>query len=188
MYLLIDNYDSFTFNLYALCLKCGMDVKVVKNDSFIDALSYSGIIISPGPSNPQNSGFSLNYLEKYAGEIPFFGVCLGMQCIGYYLGHRIKKANTIKHGKVDKVKVVKDSIILNGMESFNAVRYHSLAVEVDGNSNIVKAISERDREIMAIEDVKNMLFGVQFHPESYLSEDGEKIIKNFKNFCEKIRR
>ena len=184
MYLLIDNYDSFTYNLYALCVKCGMKVKVIKNDVFIDADNFTGIIISPGPSSPDNSGYSLKYLEKYSGKIPFFGVCLGMQCIGHFLGYEVSRAKSVKHGKLDKIKVLKNSIILRNLQTFKAVRYHSLSVKVSLKSEIVKAKSESDDEVMAIENVNKMLFGVQFHPESYLSEEGNKIIKNFKNFCE----
>ena len=184
MYLLIDNYDSFTYNLYALCVKCGMKVKVIKNDVFIDADNFTGIIISPGPSSPDNSGYSLKYLEKYSGKIPIFGVCLGMQCIGHFLGYEVSRAKFIKHGKLDKIKVLKNSTILRNLQTFKAVRYHSLSVKVSLKSEIVKAKSESDDEVMAIEDVNKMLFGVQFHPESYLSEEGNKIIKNFKNFCD----
>lgn len=184
MYLLIDNYDSFTYNLYALCVKCGMKVKVIKNDVFIDADNFTGIIISPGPSSPDNSGYSLKYLEKYSGKIPFFGVCLGMQCIGHFLGYEVSRAKSVKHGKLDKIKVLKNSTILRNLQTFKAVRYHSLSVKVSLKSEIVKAKSESDDEVMAIEDVNKMLFGVQFHPESYLSEEGNKIIKNFKNFCD----
>ena len=186
MYLLIDNYDSFTYNLYALCLECGMKVKVVKNTEFIENIKgLKGIIISPGPSNPSNSAYSIKYIKNFAGKIPIFGVCLGMQCIGFYLGYRIVKANTVKHGKVDKVKVIKNTIVLRGLnKEFKAVRYHSLAVKVLKYSEIITAVSCSDDEIMAIEDFERGLFGVQFHPESYLSENGFKIINNFKNFCE----
>ncbi len=187
MYLLIDNYDSFTYNLYALCVKCGMEIKVIKNDICVNAYEFKGIIISPGPSNPKNAGLSMKYIQKYSGKIPFLGVCLGMQCIGYFLGFKVKLANTIKHGKIDIIKIIRDSVLFeNFNDSFKSVRYHSLAVKISTTSKLVKAISFSDGEIMAIEHRKKMLFGVQFHPESYLSENGEQIIKNFKNFCEKI--
>jgi len=185
MYLLIDNYDSFTYNLYALCVNCGMKVEVVKNDVFIDADNFLGIIISPGPSSPENSGYSIDYLKKHSGRIPFFGVCLGMQCIGYYLGYEVSRAKSIKHGKVDRIRVLKSSIILKNLQVFRSVRYHSLSVKIPLSSEIVKAVSESDNEVMAIEDLNLMLFGVQFHPESYLSEYGKRIIQNFKNFCER---
>ena len=190
MYLLLDNYDSFTYNLYALCVKSKMNLIVKKNDEpIISIKNLKGIIISPGPSSPENSGNTLKYLEKYAGKIPIFGVCLGMQCIGYFLGFKIKKANSIMHGKVDEIKVTKKSILFNKIPAkFKSVRYHSLAVKISKDSAFVKAIAKSDSEIMSIEDEKNMLFGVQFHPESYFSEFGGKIIKNFKYFCEKLRR
>ncbi len=189
MFLLIDNYDSFTYNLYALCVKCGLNVVVKKNnDEIVNINNFNGIIISPGPSHPENSANSIKYLEKYSGEIPFLGVCLGMQCIGYFLGYKIKKAKTIKHGKIDKIKIIRDSILFKNIpEIFNSVRYHSLAVELPENSSLIKAKSISDKEIMAIEDKDKMLFGVQFHPESYFSEFGEQIIKNFKYFCENTK-
>ncbi len=188
MYLLVDNYDSFTYNLYALCVKCGMNIKVIKNDIDISAEKFNGIIISPGPSNPENAGLSLKYIQKCSGKIPILGVCLGMQCIGYFLGFKIKHANTIKHGKVDRIKIIGDSVLFENIDDcFKSVRYHSLAVKVSKNSSLVKAVSISDREIMAIEAKEKMLFGVQFHPESYLSENGEQIIKNFKKFCERKR-
>ena len=186
MYLLIDNYDSFTYNLYAFCKICGMDVKVIKNDEKLLKNSFKGIIISPGPSNPSNSGNSLEYIEKYSKRIPILGVCLGLQCIGYFLGYKIIKAKTILHGRIDTIKILKEKVLFKSIDrDFNVVRYHSLVVDIPTNSYLSTAISNSDNEIMAIEDLENFLFGVQFHPESYLNEYGLKIINNFKNFCEK---
>ncbi|MGA1861328.1 aminodeoxychorismate/anthranilate synthase component II [Deferribacter thermophilus] len=182
MFLLIDNYDSFTYNLYALFDEAGVKVDIVKNDELVDASCYKGIIISPGPSNPENSGYSLAYIEKYKGVIPIFGVCLGMQCIAFYKTGSYRQAKSIKHGKIEKVIKTKDSLILDGIpERFDAVRYHSLAVNVS-DDNVV-AIAETDNEIMAIEYKDDLLFGVQFHPESIKSEFGDIIVKNFIKIC-----
>jgi len=178
MFLMIDNYDSFTYNLYALFLQCGAQVRVIRNSEYIDASEFSGIIISPGPSGPENSGTSLRYIDEYLGKKPIFGVCLGMQCIGYRLGYPIIHAKTIKHGKVDDVSVIKDSVLFRGLpDRFSVVRYHSLAVDID--NKYVTSVSNDDGVVMAIEDRDRMLFGVQFHPESILSQHGDGIVKNF---------
>ncbi len=180
MFLLVDNYDSFTYNLYALMKKCGVEVKVVKNNEFFTDINLSAIVISPGPSSPENSGTTMQYLKKFAGIVPIFGVCLGMQCIGYFLGYKIHQSKKIMHGKVDKIVKIRESSLLQGInQKFKAVRYHSLSVAAKRDDNIVTAVAESDNEIMVIEDLEKKLFGVQFHPESFLSEYGDKIFKNF---------
>jgi len=187
MYLLVDNYDSFTYNLYSLFCDLGAEVKVIKNNEFIPADDYKGIILSPGPSNPENAGTTLKYIEKYKGKIPIFGVCLGMQSIGYMTGVKVRKAKKIMHGKVDTICVNKESILFNNLpEKFEAVRYHSLVLDYEKDSNIVTSTSGSDDEPMALENEKDLLFGVQFHPESILSEHGAKVCSNFLNFCEDI--
>jgi anthranilate synthase component 2 len=182
MFLLVDNYDSFSYNLYALFRLAGAEVRVVKNDLLIEAGRYQGIIISPGPSTPENAGYSLEYLKKYAGKKPFFGVCLGLQCIGRHLGYEVGRAASVMHGKADRMVRVGASTVLDGLpETFSAVRYHSLAVKADEKRVTARAGS--DNELMALEDKEEMLFGVQFHPESVLSEHGAKIADNFMKFC-----
>ncbi len=186
MFLLIDNYDSFTYNLYSLFRNLNEEVNVIKNDEFISADNYDGIVLSPGPSNPTNAGTSLDYLRKYASKIPVFGVCLGMQCVCHYLGYKIRKAETIKHGKLDTIKKSVDSVILNNVPlTFTAVRYHSLVADA---ADIAVGFSESDGEIMAVENLEKSLFGVQFHPESYLSTYGEDIVKNFIDYAKKRQR
>jgi anthranilate synthase component 2 len=185
MFLLIDNYDSFTYNLKAVFENLGEKVRVIKNDVFIKADDYEGIILSPGPSSPENSGTTLKYLEKYTGEKPFFGVCLGMQSICYSLGYKIVKARTIMHGKKDIIIPKNKSVIFNNIQKeFVAVRYHSLVVS-GLEEEYITAIAKSDNEIMGYEDESKGLFGVQFHPESYLSELGEKIVQNYIDFCRK---
>lgn len=189
MFLMIDNYDSFTWNLYALFREQGAEVKVIRNDEYIPADEYDGIILSPGPSSPENSGTTLKYLDEYLEKKPFFGVCLGMQCLGYHLGYRINRAPSVQHGKVDSVQIVRDSVLFRGLpEAMDMVRYHSLSVEVEGEP--VTALSASDRAVMAIENKEKMYFGVQFHPESFASGHGARVVKNFIDFVEskKIRK
>ena len=178
---MIDNYDSFTYNLYALFNQCGAEIDVIKNDAFITAESYEGIILSPGPSSPKNSGTTLRYIGEYLGRKPLFGVCLGMQALAYSLGYGIVRAQTIKHGKLDEIAVTKKTVLFNNMpESFSAVRYHSLAVDID--ERYITSRSKNDGTVMSIEDSDKKFFGVQFHPESILSEFGEMIIRNFLDY------
>lgn len=185
MYLLIDNYDSFTYNLRALLSSCGAETDVIRNDRFVEADKYRGIIISPGPSSPENAGTSNRYLKEYAGIKPVLGVCLGMQCIGAFLGHRISHAPTIMHGKTDRIKITGDSILFKGVpDNFQAVRYHSLAVSDAGED--VTSRAESDNAAMSIENRRMKLFGVQFHPESILSECGKEIITNFIKYVEAL--
>jgi anthranilate phosphoribosyltransferase len=187
MYLLVDNYDSFTYNLYTLFCNLGVKVKVIKNNEFEDAKNYKGIILSPGPSSPKNSGTTLDYIEKYKGKIPIFGVCLGMQAIGYQTGIKVVKAKTIKHGKTDVICINKETMLFNGLpEKFKAVRYHSLVLDFNEAKQFGSAVSLSDNQVMSYENEEQMLFGVQFHPESVLSEYGMEICKNFVNFCEDI--
>jgi anthranilate synthase component II len=183
MYLLIDNYDSFTYNLYALFSECGAAIDVIKNDAYVPAGRYRGIIISPGPSSPVNSGTTLRYIKEYLGKKPIFGVCLGMQALAYSLGFGITRANTVRHGKVDEITIVKNSVLFSGMpETFSAVRYHSLAVEMD--ERYVTSRAKNDGTVMSIEDSERKFFGVQFHPESILSQYGGHIVRNFLDYAE----
>lgn len=187
MYLLIDNYDSFTYNLYALFKECGAEVTVCKNDAFVPADDMFGIIISPGPSSPDRSGTTLRYLERYLGRVPIFGVCLGMQALAYVLGYSIVRARTIKHGKLDMIEILGDSVLFRGLPPrFSAVRYHSLAVDID--NHLVTSRSTDDGTPMSIEDPARLCFGVQFHPESVLSERGADIAINYLRFAEEHRR
>ncbi len=178
---MIDNYDSFTYNLYALFRECNADVEIIRNDKYVPADNYDGIIISPGPSNPENSGTSLKYLENYMGKKPIFGVCLGMQCIAHALGYKVGHAKTVKHGKIDTISVKGNSVLFKNLpESFDVVRYHSLAADID--NELVTSRSGDDDVVMSLEDREKQLFGLQFHPESILSEYGREIVNNFLDF------
>lgn len=184
MFLLVDNYDSFTYNLKALFESVGAEIYVIKNDEFIKPDKFEGIIISPGPSNPSNAGTSIKYISEYKGKMPIFGVCLGMQSICYVLGYNYRKARKIMHGKVEKIIKKKETILLKDLpDHFKAVRYHSLVV--DAPEKFITSVSDSDKEAMSFENEELKLFGVQFHPESYLSEYGDIIVKNFINFCNK---
>ena len=183
MIALIDNYDSFTYNLYHY-IGFYDEVKVFKNteslSSVKNAKDLSAIVISPGPSHPKNSLLSLDVIDFFKGKLPIFGVCLGMQAIGYYFGFEIRKAKRIMHGKVDKIRVLNESPLFAGLpDSFKATRYHSLVVDKVGSGFSISSVSASDGEVMGIENAELLIFGVQFHPESYTSEFGLQMIKNF---------
>jgi anthranilate synthase component II len=181
MFLLIDNYDSFTYNLFALFRECGADVDIIKNDVYVPTDRYRGIILSPGPSSPEHSGTTLRYISEHLGRTPIFGVCLGMQALAHSLGYPIVRAHTVKHGKLDEISVTKESVLFQGVpRTFSAVRYHSLAAAADERH--VTSRSLDDGTVMSIEDRERKCFGVQFHPESVLSQCGRQIIRNFIGF------
>ncbi len=182
MIVLIDNYDSFTYNIYQYIMHFTPEITVLKNTQNIDELKsikgISKIVLSPGPSKPQNSYLTLDAIDFYKNRLPILGVCLGMQAIGYYFGATIEKAENIMHGKIDIINHTESTIFKEIPNKFKAVRYHSLVVRNPKNMNIT-AKSEKDGEIMAIENDNLKIYGVQFHPESYLTDNGLKIIKNF---------
>ena len=188
MILLIDNYDSFTYNLYHY-LGLFDDVKVVKNDEKLSTIkniqNLKGIVISPGPSHPKNSLLSLDTVDFFKGKLPILGVCLGMQAIGYYFGFTIRKAKRIMHGKVDTILTKTKSLLFKELpENFKATRYHSLVVDNIKDNFIINSISQTDNEIMGIENKNLNIFGLQFHPESYASQFGLELIRNFvKEVC-----
>src|SRR5208337_3948253 len=137
-----------TYNLYALFLECGAEVAVIKNDKYLPADSYDGIIISPGPSSPQNSGTTLRFIREYLGKMPFFGVCLGMQALAFSLGYPIVKARTVRPGKLDRILVGRESVLFKGLPlEFSAVRYHSLAVAID--EKYITSRSKHDDTVMS---------------------------------------
>ncbi|MDR1452072.1 MAG: aminodeoxychorismate/anthranilate synthase component II [Helicobacteraceae bacterium] len=187
MIALIDNYDSFTYNIAQYCMELGAQIKVVRNDELsvgeLAALKPEKLIVSPGPGAPDEAGVTLAAIGYFGDKTPILGVCLGHQAIGQAFGGRVVRAKKLMHGKVDAIKVTKpSSAIFNGVPyEFKATRYHSLAIERgEVNENIVVTAEAReDREIMAIEIRNRPVFGVQFHPESVMSEYGRKILDNF---------
>ena len=186
MVLMIDNYDSFTYNVVQYCLELGADLKVIRNDELsikeIENLNPEKIIISPGPATPNEAGVSLEAIEYFKDKLPIFGICLGHQSIAQAFGGEVIRAKNMMHGKTSIMNVSKKNDIFKGLpDEFRATRYHSLTVNKENlPSNIeVLATSEDDKEIMAIK-IKDMpIYGVQFHPESIMSEYGHEIIDNF---------
>ena len=186
MILMIDNYDSFTYNIVQYCLELGADLKVVRNDELtleeIEALNPEKIIISPGPATPDDAGVCLEVIKYFAGKKPIFGICLGHQAIGQVFGGKVSRAKNMMHGKTSLIKVVEDTKIFDTLpKEFTQTRYHSLIVEKENlpDDIIVTSYSEDDSEIMSLEIKDKQIYGVQFHPESIMSEYGHKIIDNF---------
>jgi anthranilate synthase component 2 len=186
MVLMIDNYDSFTYNIVQYCLELGADLKVIRNDELsveqIEALHPSKIIISPGPATPNEAGVSLDVIKHFAGKIPILGICLGHQAIGQAFGGSVVRAKRMMHGKTSQTKQLHNSCLFDGLpEEFTTTRYHSLIVEQEGLPECVipTAYSTDDHEIMALEIKDKHIYGVQFHPESILSEHGHALLNNF---------
>ncbi|MFW2566321.1 anthranilate synthase component II [Aliarcobacter butzleri] len=186
MVLMIDNYDSFTYNIVQYCLELGADLKVIRNDELtleeIEKLNPSKIIISPGPATPNEAGVCLDVIKYFANKKPIFGICLGHQAIGQVFGGKVVKAKNMMHGKTSLIKVVKDTKIFEGLtQEFIQTRYHSLIVDKNDlpEDIIVTSYSTDDDEIMSLEIKDKQIYGVQFHPESIMSEHGYKIIGNF---------
>lgn len=186
MILMIDNYDSFTYNVVQYFKELGADLKVIRNDEMsveeIEALHPEKIIISPGPSTPNEAGVSLEVIKRLGDKIPILGICLGHQAIGQAFGGTVERAPNMMHGKTSKMKICKDSPIFKDIpREFTATRYHSLVVNKDSVPHCIipTAFSADDGEIMALEVEGKPIYGVQFHPESILSEYGHKIFDNF---------
>lgn len=188
MVLIIDNYDSFTYNLVRYFEELNANVRVVKNDELsltqMQALSFSHLVISPGPCSPDESGICLAAIAAYAGKVPILGVCLGHQAIGQVFGAKVIRAKNIKHGKTSSIHVKQGRGIFDGVEEiFTATRYHSLLLELESLPKLLEitaVCSESDDiEIMGIQHKTLPIFGVQFHPESLLTQEGHKILNNF---------
>ncbi|NDG89851.1 MAG: aminodeoxychorismate/anthranilate synthase component II [Proteobacteria bacterium] len=185
--LLIDNYDSFTFNLYHYISSLKVTVDVVRNDKInsneILKKKYNRIVISPGPGNPNQSGNCINILKTLHKELPFLGVCLGHQIIGQVFGSKIVQAKKLMHGKTSKINSKKIGILRNLPKTFEATRYHSLIIDKKTLSNQLEITAETDDGIiMGVQHKKYNIHGVQFHPESIKTRIGIKILKNFINY------
>ena len=184
--LLIDNYDSFTFNLYHYISSLKVNVDVIRNDKInskeIVRKNYNKIVISPGPGNPNQSGNCINILNTLHQELPFLGVCLGHQIIGQVFGSKIVQAKKLMHGKTSKIRSKKTGILKNLPKTFEATRYHSLIIEKKSLSKNLEITAETDDGIiMGIQHKKFNIHGVQFHPESIKTKLGIKILRNFIN-------
>ena len=185
--LLIDNYDSFTFNLYHYLSSLNTKVDVVRNDKItpkeIIKKRYNKIVISPGPRNPDQSGNCLNILRTLHKDFPFLGVCLGHQIIGQVFGSKIVQAKKLMHGKTSNIKSRQIGILKNLPRSFEATRYHSLIIDKKTLSDNLEITAEtNDGLIMGVQHKKYNIHGVQFHPESIKTKLGMKILKNFVNY------
>jgi anthranilate synthase component 2 len=184
MLLLIDNYDSFTFNLVQYFAELGEDIKVVRNDEItlaeIEALAPSRLVFSPGPCSPAEAGICVPAIRHFAGKLPILGVCLGHQSIGAALGGDIVRAKTQMHGKSSTISTDRQGVFADLPEQFSVVRYHSLVIkrETLPEGLVVTATSE-DGEIMGVRHRELPIEGVQFHPESILSEHGHAMLRNF---------
>ncbi|MFH1837096.1 MAG: aminodeoxychorismate/anthranilate synthase component II [Candidatus Omnitrophota bacterium] len=184
MILVIDNYDSFTYNLVQYLGEMGQEIVVRRNDKVtldeVNSLSPERIVISPGPGRPDDAGISKEVIRTFAGEVPVLGVCLGHQCIAEVYGSRVIRSELIMHGKVSSIfHDGKD--IFDGVPSpFTATRYHSLIVEKNTLKEPLKITAWTEaEEIMGIKHKEYPVWGVQFHPESILTAEGKKILKNF---------
>lgn len=184
MILMIDNYDSFTYNLVQYLGALGQDIKVYRNDKLtlnqINKLKPRKIVISPGPGRPEGAGISVDVIRKFSGKIPILGVCLGHQAIGYAYGGRIINAKKLMHGKTSLIYHNKKAIFNGIPNPFEATRYHSLIVDKKTLPQCLEVIAwTKDGEIMGLKHKDFLLWGVQFHPESVLTKSGKDILANF---------
>jgi len=180
--LLIDNYDSFTFNLYQQIERLGGNTDVRKHDQVSpeDASSYEAIVISPGPKNPSDSGVCCDMIREFYDKKPILGVCLGHQCIGEVFGSKTVRTPKVMHGKTSEIKHDGDGLFRNAKNPMKAARYHSLMIDRVPDEFELTAWTA-DNIVMGIRHKEFPVFGVQFHPESFLTEGGDILITNFLN-------
>jgi anthranilate synthase/aminodeoxychorismate synthase-like glutamine amidotransferase len=188
MILLIDNYDSFTYNLYQYLSELGVDVKVARNDKItlmnIKAMKPQSIVISPGPGRPEDAGISNEVILQFGGKIPILGVCLGHQCIGQVYGAVVDHAGEIKHGKTSLIYHDGKGVFKGITNPFPVVRYHSLAIKRDTLPACLEVSARTENDIiMGVRHRRYKVEGVQFHPESIMTKVGKAILKNFLAFC-----
>jgi anthranilate synthase/aminodeoxychorismate synthase-like glutamine amidotransferase len=184
MMLIIDNYDSFTYNLVQYLGEMGVDMQVHRNDRIsldqIAALKPERILISPGPCSPRESGLSNDIIRRFGGEVPLLGVCLGHQCIGHVFGANVVVNYRMMHGKVSMIKHNGKDLFEGMPNPFEATRYHSLVIERQSLPACLELTAETDEgEIMGVRHRQFPIWGVQFHPESILTQNGRQILANF---------
>ncbi len=184
MLLLIDNYDSFTYNLFQYLSELGEEVVVLRNDKTtvaeIDQMKPERIVISPGPSTPQRAGISNDVIRRFGSRLPVLGVCLGHQCIGYSYGGSIGQAREIMHGKSSLIHHHGQGVLTGLPSPFPAIRYHSLIVEREGLPDCLEVTAwTDDGTIMGLRHRQHPVEGVQFHPESFMTEVGKDVLRNF---------
>jgi anthranilate synthase/aminodeoxychorismate synthase-like glutamine amidotransferase len=188
MIVMIDNYDSFTFNLVQYLGELGAELLVHRNDQIalqgIDDLKPEGIIISPGPGRPEDAGISVDLIQNFTGKYPILGVCLGHQAIGLAFGGKIIAAPVLMHGKTSEIHHHGTGILQNLSNPFTATRYHSLVVDKTSLPDELGITAEtEDGTIMALQHREVDVYGVQFHPESILTAEGKTILSNFLQVC-----
>ena len=186
MLLMIDNYDSFTYNLVQYLGELGEEVKTFRNDEIslaqMEDLKPDRIMLSPGPCTPNEAGISLSVIDHFAGQLPLMGVCLGHQSIGQAFGGKVVHAQQIMHGKTSRVKHTNAGVFANIENPFTVTRYHSLVVERDSLPDCLDVTAwTDDGEIMGLRHKELVIEGVQFHPESILTEHGHALLENFLN-------
>ena len=184
MLLMIDNYDSFTYNLVQYFGELGEEVRVFRNDAItlkeIAAMKPDSLVISPGPCSPKEAGISVDAIKEFAGKLPILGVCLGHQSIGYAFGGEIVHAQKPMHGKLSPVRHANTGVFSGLPSPFTATRYHSLAIRRETIPACLEVIAEtEDGEIMGVRHKTHLIQGVQFHPESIMTEHGHTLLKNF---------
>jgi anthranilate synthase/aminodeoxychorismate synthase-like glutamine amidotransferase len=188
MLLLIDNYDSFTYNLFQYLSELGQEVKVVRNNEVtvaeIERMKPERIVVSPGPSTPQNAGISNEVIRHFGGKVPVLGVCLGHQCIGHTYGGIVTQAKRIMHGKSSLIYHSNRGVFAGLPSPFSAIRYHSLAIQREHFPDCLEVTAwTDDGEIMGVRHRQYAVEGVQFHPESFMTEHGKEILRNFVQTC-----
>ncbi len=184
MIVLIDNYDSFTYNLFHLLNKGGREIKVVRNDEVsvdeIKKMKPKAIVISPGPKAPRDAGICLDLIKRFQGEVPILGVCLGHQSIGEVFGGKVVRAGKPVHGKTSRIIHSETGLFRGVSQNTEVARYHSLTVKRDALPEELMVTAETaEGEIMALRHRKHPIFGLQFHPESLFTPEGEKMVDNF---------
>jgi anthranilate synthase component 2 len=193
---MIDNYDSFTYNIVQYLGELGADVAVHRNDAIslqeIEALAPAQIVISPGPCTPNEAGISMEVIRTFAGRIPLLGICLGHQSIGQVYGGDIVRAGRVMHGKISPIEHTGAGVFKGLAQPFNATRYHSLVIDKNTLPDCLEVTawalddaSERE-EIMGVRHKEFLVEGVQFHPESILSEQGHQLLKNFLDMSRRV--
>jgi anthranilate synthase/aminodeoxychorismate synthase-like glutamine amidotransferase len=184
MIAMIDNYDSFTYNLVQYLGELGAEVRVFRNDEItvdeLDTLAPTHVVVSPGPGTPEDAGITLGLIARLAGRVPVLGVCLGHQAIGQAFGGKVVRAGRVMHGKVSRIRHDASGVFAGLPEEFTATRYHSLAVERSSLPACLAVTAQsEDGEIMGLRHRALAVEGVQFHPEALLTEHGHKMLQNF---------
>jgi len=182
MILIVDNYDSFVHNVARYVRELGFAAEVIRNDALNPEdvkPGFRGIILSPGPCTPNEAGVSLDLVRLFSGRLPIFGICLGHQCIGQAFGGSVVRAKRPMHGEASEIHHRGKGVFEGMPPDFNAGRYHSLIVELRGDEPLTVTARSEDGEIMGLEHISHPTFGVQFHPESVLTEQGHDLLRNF---------